>query len=64
MDVLILRLRSYHVLLSYIEDCNGPKFHKTLTSLGHAGTFLPFQAGRSLAMRSSTSNLTVVLTLF
>ena len=59
LDVLIFRLRSYHVLISYSAEWSGPKFHKTLAFLGQAGTFLPFQAGRSSAKRSSTSNLTV-----
>ena len=59
LDVLIFRLRSYHVLISYSAECNGPKFYKTLTFLGQAGMFLSFQARCSSAMRSSTSDLTV-----
>ena len=59
LDVLIFRLRSYHVLISYSAECIGPKFHKTLMFLGQAGTFLSFQARRSSAKRSSTSDLTV-----
>ena len=59
LDVLTFRLRSYHVLISYSAEWSGPKFHKTLMFLGQAGTFLSFQARRSLAMRSSTSDLTV-----
>ena len=30
LDVLIFRLRSYHVLISYSAECSGRKFHKTL----------------------------------
>ena len=59
LDVLIFRLRSYHVLILYSAECSGPKFHKTLMFLGQAGTFLSFQARRSTAKRSSTSDLTV-----
>ena len=47
---------------SYIVHCaesNGPKFYKTLMFLGQAGMFLSFQARRSSATRSSTSDLTV-----
>ena len=58
-NVLIYRLRSYHVLISYSAECSGPKFQQTLMFLGQAGTFLSFQARRSSAMRSSTSDLTV-----
>ena len=63
LDVLIFfcRLRSYHVLISYSAECSGPKFHKTLVFLGQAGTFLSFQARRSSAVRSLTSDVTVVL---
>ena len=61
LDVLIFRLRSYHVLMSYSAECNGPKFYKTLKFLGQAGMFLSFQAGRSSATRSSTSDLTVYI---
>ena len=60
LDVLIFRLRSYHVLILYSAECIGPKFHKTLMFLGQAGTFLSFQARRTSAKRSSTSDLTVV----
>ena len=60
LDVLIFRLRSYHVLISYSAECSGPKFYKTLMFLGQAGTFLSLQARRSSAMRSSTSDLTVI----
>ena len=59
LDVLIFRLRSYRVLIKYSAECNGPKFHKTLMFLGQAGMFLSFQARRSSATRSSTSDLTV-----
>ena len=59
VDVLIFRLRSYHVLISYSAEGSGTKFHKTLMFLGQAGTVLSFQARRSSAMRSSTSDLTV-----
>ena len=59
LDVLTFRLRSYHVLISYSAECSGPKFHKRLMFLGQAGTFLSFQARRSSAKRSSTSDLTV-----
>ena len=59
LDVLIFRLRSYHVLISYSEEWNGPKFYKTLKFLGQAGMFLSFQARCSSATRSSTSDLTV-----
>ena len=62
LDVLIFRLHSYHVLISYSAECIGPKFHKTLMFLGQAGTFLSFQARRSSAKRSSTSDLTVLKT--
>ena len=58
LDVLIFRLRSYHVLISYSAECNGPKFYKTLKFLGQAGTFLSFQAWHSSATRSSTSDVT------
>ena len=61
LDVLIFRLRSYHVLIMYSAECDGPKFYKTLMFLGQAGMFLSFQARRSSAMRSSTSDLTVVM---
>ena len=65
LDVLIFRLHSYHVLISYSAECSGPKFHKTLMFFGQAGAFLSFQARRSSAMRSSTSDLTVnILWLF
>ena len=57
LDVLIFRLRSYHVLISYSAECSGPKFYKTLMFLGQAGMFLSFQARRSSAMRSLTSDL-------
>ena len=60
LDVLIFRLRSYHVLISYSAESNGPKFYKTLMFLGQAGMFLSFQARRPSATRSSTSDLTVV----
>ena len=60
LDVLIFRLRSYHVLISYSAECIGPKFHKTLMFLDQAGMFLSFQARRSSAKRSSTSDLTVL----
>ena len=60
LDVLIFRLRSYFVLISYTTEFNGPKIRKTLMFLGQAGTFLSFQARRSSATRSSTSDLTVV----
>ena len=60
LDVLIFRLRSYHVLISYSAESNGPKFYKTLMFLGQAGMFLSFQARRSSATRSSTSDLTVL----
>ena len=33
---------SYHVLIAYTVDGNGPKFPKALTFLGQAGTFLSF----------------------
>ena len=59
LDVLIFRLHSYHVLISYSAEWNGPKFYKTLNVLGQAGMFLSFQARRSSATRSSTSDLTV-----
>ena len=58
LDVLIFRLCSYHVLISYSAECNGPKFYKTLMFLGQAGMFLSVQARRSSATRSSTSDLT------
>ena len=58
-EVLIFRLRSYHVLISYSAERIGPKFYKTLMFLGQAGMFLSFQARRSSATRSSTSGLTV-----
>ena len=64
LDVLIFRLRSYHVLISYSAECSGPKFHKTRMFLGQAGTFLSFQARRSSAKRSSTSDLTVCTLLY
>ena len=35
LDVLIFRLRSYHVLIMYSAECDGPKFYKTLMFLGH-----------------------------
>ena len=60
LDVLIFRLRFYHVLITYSAECNGPKFYRTLMFLGQAGMFLSFQARRSSATRSSTSDLTVV----
>ena len=44
----------------YSTECDGPKFYKTLMFLGQAGLFLSFQAGRSSATHSSTSDLTVV----
>ena len=47
------------VLISYSAECNAQKLYKTLMFLGQAGTFLSFQARRSSAMRSSTSDLTV-----
>ena len=40
LDVLIFKLRSYHVLISYSAECIGPKFHKTLMFSGQAGMFL------------------------
>ena len=46
--------------MSYSAECSGTKFYKTLMLLGQAWTFLPFQARRSSAKRSSTSDLTVV----
>ena len=52
-------LSSGCVLITYSAECNGPKFHKTLMFLGQAGMFLSFQARRSSATRSSTSDLTV-----
>ena len=55
LDVLISRLRSYHVLISYSAECNGPTFYRTLMFLGQAGMFLPFQARCSSATHSSTS---------
>ena len=64
LDVLIFRLRSYRVLISHTADCNVPTIRKTLMFLGQGGTFLSFQARRSSATRSSTSDLTVVATLF
>ena len=57
LDVLIFRLRSYCVLI-YTADFNGPKIRRTLMFLGQAGTFLSFQARRSSATHSSTSDLT------
>ena len=63
LDVLIFRLRFYHVLTSYTADCNGPKFLKTLMFLDQAGTFLSYKARRSSAKRSSTSDLTVYILL-
>ena len=60
LDVLIFRLRSYHVLISYSAESNGPTFYKILMFLGQAGMFLSFQARRSSATRSSTSDLTVL----
>ena len=59
LDVLIFKLRSYHVLISYSAECSGPRFYKKLMFLGQAWTFLSFQARRSSATRSSTSDLTV-----
>ena len=59
LDVLIFRLRSYCVLISYTADFNGPKIRKTMMFLGQAGTFLSFQARRSSATRSSASDLIV-----
>ena len=53
LDVLIVKLRSCHVPISYSAECSGPKFHKTLMFLGQAGTFLSFEARRSSAKRSS-----------
>ena len=44
---------------NYSAESNGPKFYKTLMFLGQAGMFLSFQARRSSATRSSTSDLTV-----
>ena len=61
LDVLIFRLHSYHILIMYSAECDGPKFCKTLMFLGQAGMFLSFQAKRSSATRSSTSDLTVVI---
>ena len=63
VDVLIFRLRSYHVLIMYSAECDGPKFYKTLMFLGQARMFLSFQARRSSATRSSPSDLTVSLLL-
>ena len=37
LDVLIFRLRSYHVLISYSAECNGPNFYKTLTHVLRSG---------------------------
>ena len=59
LDVLIFRLRSYHVLRMYSTECDGPKFYKTLMFLGQAAMFLSFQARHSSATHSSTSDLTV-----
>ena len=64
LDVLIFRLRSYHVIISCSAECTGPKFHKTLMFLGQAGMFLSVQARRSSATRSSTSDLTVFTVLY
>ena len=60
LDVLIFRLRSYRVLISYTADFNGHNIRKTLMFLDQAGMFLSFQARRSSATRSSTSDLTVI----
>ena len=55
LDVLIFRLRSYHVLNHvHCTDGKWPKSHKHMM-LVQAGTFLCFQA-----RRSSASDLTVV----
>ena len=64
LNVLNVRLRSYHVLISYIVDCNGPTFYKKLTFLGQAGTFLFCQARHSSATHYSASDLTVSQALF
>ena len=64
LDVLIFRLRSYCDLISYTTHFNGPKIRKTLMFLGQAGMFLLFQARRSSATRSSTSDLTVTCHYF
>ena len=45
----------------YSAECDGPKLYKTLMFMGQAGMFLSFQARRSSATRSSTSDLTVFL---
>ena len=50
-------------LTTYIVDGNRQKSHKIVTFLVQAGTFLCFQAGRSSAMRSSASDLTVMTQL-
>ena len=60
LDVLIFRLRSYHVLNHvHCRRYNRQKSEKHMTFLVQAGTFLCFQAGRSSATRSSASDLTV-----
>ena len=61
LDILIFKLRSYHVLISYTVECSGPKFQRTLMFLGQAGTFLSSQAVRSSAKRSLTSDLTILI---
>ena len=53
------RLCSYHVLITYSADWNGPKVDKNLAFLGLAETLLCFQARCSSATCSSTSDLTV-----
>ena len=58
LDIVFFRQRSCRILISHTADCNGPKLRKTLMFLGQAGTFLSFQARRSSATRSSTSDLT------
>ena len=64
LDVLIFRLRSYHVLITYGAECNGPKFYKTPMFLGQSGMFLSFQARRSSATRSSTSDISLYCWLY
>ena len=47
-------------LTTYIADGNRPKSHQNMMFFVQAGTFLCFQAGRSSAVRSAASDLTVV----
>ena len=58
--VHIFRLCSYHVLMTYSADFNGPKYHKNRTFSGRTGTLLCFQARHSSTNCSSTSDLTVL----